>query len=488
MIKGRSKYFIVFILLLLVSVISVTYSYFNISVEENNVTNIDMTTGYIDVNLTESNININYFEPIYDSTLKTKAFKKEFSISNDSEFSGCVKLDLFITNISQELLDSTLKWKIIRDDAIEYNGSFENIIDSRINLDSLFLDANETRNYTLYIWLSYSSLVDQIDMLGKGLTAKVEVEAKTVNGNVNCNVKLPENSLYMKIINSETSYPDNVSSPFVTNENGIDFSKKSSDTNGKGLYYTETNTEASTRVYYYRGNVTNNNVIFDGNCFTILRTNENGSIKLMYAGMPSNNSCSPSLDSGFSILGYTSALNNINDLLYRKSIAITRNYTWYLDLSNLAIKKIVDTPYCNDMSNLTINGNYTYYGAANRVLNENNPIYKCTDEKDINSVKNEAITKPVALITIDEVIYAGGSYNENNLDYFLKRNRAYYTMSPWCENRTNYYIGLIGYNGEISSAAVSSSSSVFPVISIKGDSIVSNGNGSYSSPYIINLE
>ncbi len=45
-------------------------------------------------------------------------------------------------------------------------------------------------------------------------------------------------------------------------DTNIDFSQISSDTNGKGLYYTSTNTEDNKRTYYFRGDVQNNYVSF----------------------------------------------------------------------------------------------------------------------------------------------------------------------------------------------------------------------------------
>ena len=45
-------------------------------------------------------------------------------------------------------------------------------------------------------------------------------------------------------------------------DSSINFSQISSDTNGKGLYYTSTNTEGNKTTYYFRGNVTNNYVKF----------------------------------------------------------------------------------------------------------------------------------------------------------------------------------------------------------------------------------
>ncbi|MBR7042477.1 MAG: hypothetical protein IKI04_03140, partial [Bacilli bacterium] len=44
-------------------------------------------------------------------------------------------------------------------------------------------------------------------------------------------------------------------------------------------------------IYYYRGAVTDNNVLFGGFCWKIVRTTETGGIKLIYNGVPSNEEC-----------------------------------------------------------------------------------------------------------------------------------------------------------------------------------------------------
>ena len=42
----------------------------------------------------------------------------------------------------------------------------------------------------------------------------------------------------------------------------------------------------SNPIYYYRGNVTKNNVKFANFCWKIVRTTETGSIKFVYNGVP----------------------------------------------------------------------------------------------------------------------------------------------------------------------------------------------------------
>ena len=68
--------------------------------------------------------------------------------------------------------------------------------------------------------------------------------------------------------------------------------------NGNGLYYisedslTDENDDGKTsRIYFYRGSVENNHLIYANKCFRILRTNEDGSIRMVYDGEATDNKC-----------------------------------------------------------------------------------------------------------------------------------------------------------------------------------------------------
>ena len=98
-----------------------------------------------------------------------------------------------------------------------------------------------------------------------------------------------KNTLRCKILSDNETYDDSVKSKYVTSNSGINFKEISSDTNGKGLYYTtdsnatdENNDGLSNRIYYYRGDINNNYVVLGNKCYKILRTTENGNVKLMY--------------------------------------------------------------------------------------------------------------------------------------------------------------------------------------------------------------
>ena len=69
-------------------------------------------------------------------------------------------------------------------------------------------------------------------------------------------------------------------------DSSINFGAISSSSNGRGLYVMNSTTEDDYPIYYYRGNVNNNNAKFAGFCWKIVRTTETGGTKLIYNGLP----------------------------------------------------------------------------------------------------------------------------------------------------------------------------------------------------------
>ena len=137
-------------------------------------------------------------------------------------------------------------------------------------------------------------------------------------------------NLYEMMANN--SVPDNVSSEFVTNSTGINFGSPSSDTNGKGIYRAVKLEGDNTPIYYYRGNIDNNNLIFANFCWKIVRTTETKGIKLLYNGVPNEEGdCVTSS----SIIG--------NSVFNSKKDSIAYNgymYGYVYDSSNLQTKRM----------------------------------------------------------------------------------------------------------------------------------------------------
>ena len=68
---------------------------------------------------------------------------------------------------------------------------------------------------------------------------------------------------------SKTKLYDTIVAQSKGPDSSINYGAISSESNGEGVYST-TNTDSDNAVYFYRGNVTNNNVIFAGYCWQII--------------------------------------------------------------------------------------------------------------------------------------------------------------------------------------------------------------------------
>ncbi len=359
--------------------------------------------------------------------------------------------------------------------------------------------------------------------------------------------------------------------------------------NGKGLYYIdggtgtdvvtdENNDGVGSRIYFYRGNVANNNVMIKkvssdttNYCFKIIRTNEDGSIRMIYTGKSSNNRCPGTLDiesTAFSkdyndppqandnafvgymngkaetlLLGSASSIFNErieaehsdwkhsryldthnyyehdNDVIVvgenelPKYFYLYDNHIEYND-NESAAKKIVDKWFKNNISTISTIVADTIYcadrsvadpvttGYANiqtdyvkRKIAANNYSFKCEQKEDrlsltiYNGGTSNAINAlyySVGLPTVADVIYAGGSYDNNNTDYYLNLGNDYWTMSPYEYNGVAKEL-YVSSSGALKSASVLSSKKVYPVISLKPDVIVTDGKGTTDNPYIITV-
>ena len=123
--------------------------------------------------------------------------------------------------------------------------------------DKLAKSATTTFNVTI----SYDeSVTTQPDITDNTLTVDINYVQDLGQTVTNEDLIIHGPKLVTKILKDNTAQAD-------TN---IDFSQISSDTNGKGLYYTSTNTEDNKVTYYFRGAVENNYVKFgeinEGTC------------------------------------------------------------------------------------------------------------------------------------------------------------------------------------------------------------------------------
>jgi len=302
-------------------------------------------------------------------------------------------------------------------------------------------------------------------------------------------------------------------------DTGIDFNAISSDTNGKGLYYTSTNTENNLRTYYFRGDVKNNYVKFgkdiDGNdlYWRIVRINEDGSIRLIYQGTSAtgngqigtsafNESYNDNAYVGYMYGAPEQSGDNAYTLTHdntNNSIIKTFIDNWYSTKTNLSTylsTHLADSGFCNDRSlssGTGIGKSETNYGAYNRLSTNKTPHFACPNASNdlfttSSSTKgNKALTNPIGLITADEVVYAGGKYDTDNSSYYLHAGKAYWTMSPYRFGGIYANMWTLYSNTKLKNEHVrlGDYAGVRPVINLKSSVEIISGDGTSNNPYVI---
>ncbi len=175
---------------------------------------------------------------------------------------------------------------------------------------------------------------------------------------------------------------------------------------------------------------------------------------------------------------------------------------WYT--SNLEAKgytKYISTTavYCNDRT-YTVSGSSTFFGAYTRLISNKTPTYDCATTEDKftvdTSTGNGKLKYPIALMTADEVSFAGGLdgnnapiwYYSNSLLESSTGNTYWCLLSP-CSWRGSYafVFGVRGSSnpGRLDGNNVNGTYGVRPAVSLKSCIKYSTGNGSASDPYTI---
>ena len=280
----------------------------------------------------------------------------------------------------------------------------------------------------------------------------------------------------------------------------------------------------------------------------IIRTNADGSIRLLYAGNDVNGN---EAHLGVSSYGKTyysdielteETFLEIYDPLnagykYGTSGSLESNRT---NENNSEIKKYIDTwyennlttytnylsndaIYCNDRELATVDGNayslttdFDYNGIVRLNVDKPTPTYDCTNTKDAFSVNNtEAKLKyPIALISSDETVYASGnlgnylrySFIYNNASNTpIVRNTTWWTMTPagfttgnedsmpgpfmflvFIPKIENFYYTYTAQKYD-SYSPFMAQAVVRPVTSLKSCVTWKSGDGSAESPYEIEM-
>ena len=524
-IKNKKKIIIVVIVLAIsligFSLLNSTYSLFY---HEDVASNSDnYSTGLLSITATGKgdSISLTNTLPMSDTEgASTTAYT--FTIKNIGNLDYKFKVKLLSTGDSSTTIDSQyIKVKVDNDSVTTLSSLSNSIIKNNITLS-----AGQSIDISIRVWLSSNTPNTQI---GKTFNSKIVTDGQAVY--TSSNNQIPAADTLNKL--------NKLNNTIVLASGTPDFTKVSGNNSGKGdgtkgIYAAEDDLGTS---YYFRGAVDNNYVKFANFYWRIIRINGDGSIRMIYAGTSAHANGESETDSYISKTAYNSSSNDNTYVGYMTgSTGATTYANTHSNTNNSTIKGVIDTwyktniedkgyssyvadaIYCNDRSiandsatntiltkvnsswtntGLGYGTNVTAYGGFKRNWVDRTPSLKCPNNNDkftkSSTLGNGKLTYPVALITSDEIAYAGGSaYNYNtssyiaNTEFYLHTPSYYYrTLTPWAfaggdSNVDSLYIsGILGY------ASVNrTDGAARPAVSLSSDAIT-GGSGTMSNPFTV---
>ncbi|MCI6349693.1 MAG: hypothetical protein MR779_02170 [Tenericutes bacterium] len=540
-----------------------SYAYFKTKII-NNTNPFSVKVGKVDLLVDTNQITIENAAPILDVEKNEKAVTKTFTIkrTSDSNLDICYNLYLVIDQITDNIKNSKyLKYELTdkkSGEVISKNLSTATYSEgkSTILLKNQYLSDSDTTGveYELKVWLSYDEVEDQTSLLGGSLTAHLYVSG--MQGTA-CPASVETVKLASRLLanNPTISTRTDFSTRFTTNtantlykatENGTDvyyfagqdtestpinnwvkFGKYKSDL----IKYRGFNARTTTKNFmeYSTMEECTSAPVYNKNCaaykyasagddmyWRIIRTNSDGSIRLLYHGTSTTATDAYIGKSTFNTtknspkyVGYMygdtdttpeEARTNANDSTIKTYID-----NWYANNMTSYTKYLSTTAvYCNDRE-LASGASYSatgsfYYAAFTRLKTNKTPTYDCTNNNDKFTVDastgNGKLTYPIALMTADEIAYAGG-VNDTNAPMWYYTNSSLESSTGtqfWWSLSPFYWNGVYAFSwdvygsdspGALSYSNVLDSRGVRPVVSLKTCTLWTSGNGAPETPYEI---
>ena len=475
---------------LLVVVLSVSLAYFTTQIIGKGKT-VDVSSANLQIVFTDSDgaLTETDIEPGWSAT-------KTFTIKNDTKTE--YKYNIVIKDLLNTFVtEGYLQYKITSTNNGYNMTEFKDIPKSSIATDtilaySVVIPNGVTQSYTIEFKYANDESVDQSVDMNKKLSGTLFITEGTED---------PNKTLYNQLLVDKS-----------TKLTRTDFSKVLTTDNTNTLY---TSTEDSKTVYYFAGNATDNWVKFGKNesnqdlYWRIIRTNSDGSVRLLYHGTSTTATDTYIGTSGFHgyigdiaylsyMYGSLGSISNARTNQTNSSRIKTTIDNWYKDNLNTNYGKYLSTTavYCNDRST----SDNTDFGAYTRLITNKTPTYDCATTEDKftvdTSTGNGKLTYPIALMTADEVSFAGGLWYTNapTWYYYNSANGSstnstfWWLLSPYRWNGTfasMFDVGGSGANGYLNDNSLNNTFGVRPAISLKSCTLYSTGNGSASDPYTI---
>lgn len=500
------------IILVLVALFTTTYSLFYKEDVAANPSNY--STGILQIEATSlsDTISLDSALPMTDEEgIETTPYV--FSIKNTGNVD--YKFDVKLLSTSSNTINSQyIKLNIDNGNPVVLSSLTNSIIKSNV-----VVKAKESINITLRVWLSKDTPNTEI---GKTFNSQIVIDGQSIYTSTNNDPALDTLTNLGLSVDTEHT-PD-----FTTcsGNSGIK-KKKGAETlatglgdNTNGIYKSEDDLGNS---YYFRGNVTNNYVYFAKNWWQIIRINGDGTIRMIYTSNPNDSNANQYIsksrfnnnDNDNAYVGYMygtagSSTYNATHTNTNSSTIKTVIDSWYQNNLSSYSKYIADAIYCNDrevvqvnnVGGMTLTGNgagtnESAYAGFNRTYVDHAPTLKCKNKNDrfttSSTLGNGALTNPIALITHDEVVMAGGTgidfatmtfiTNDNYYLYPVNENYWYWTMTPFAYSDGDAGAVLIG--DFVNSYSVYVNFAVRPVVSLKSDAI-SGGVGTVNNPFYVN--
>ena len=535
----KKKEILVIVGSLLVVVLSVTLAYFTTEIFG---TGKDISLDSANLKITFAsgggNISSTNIEPGWSSGASTFTVKNE---SKDTYKYNIIIKDLVNTFVTKGFL----VYKITSTDGGYNMSDFVDVPKSTTATDTILaysVEIAKGATHTYTVEFKYlTSEEDQSDDMGRILSGTLYIEKGTLPPTLaeklmEDNPTIQTRSSFSAVFtttNTGTLYKATESIASSTpkdvyyfagdaKNNWVKFGKYQSDNVVYRGYYSTTSTsykeystmDACTSASSYNNNCTEHVYWNKGNdiYWRIIRTNHDGSVRLLYSGTSHNTT-----EGHIGTSAFNSSYNDsmYAGYMYGTNGSLASNRT---NENNSTIKGVIDTWYSNNLSSYTkyisteavycndrkapsynANSSFDYYVYTR--LSAGNPTYDCEDSKDaFSGSNNEAkLTYPIGLMTADEITYAGG-YKLKNLTspyawYYLnsaggsKTGRTYWwLLSPmgwYGVDARSWYVRGSDNPGSLFAGRVGYSFGVRPAISIKSDVLWSSGDGSPENPYEI---
>ena len=496
----QKKQLTLVIVSMLVVVLSVSLAYFTTQIigkgkkVEVSSTNLQIVFTDTDGSISGSNI-----EPGWSDT---KTFTVENNSKSEYKYNIVIK-DLVNTFVTE----GYLQYKITSTNGGYNMTDYKDVPKSSTAKDAILaysvsIPVGVTQTYTIEFRYLNDEEVDQGDDMGKVLKGTLFITEGTEEPTLLSQI-LADNPTRSTRSNDNNGTND-FATPLTTTTTGTLFTSTEIIT---GI------TDSPKEVYYYAGNTTNNWVKFANLYWRIIRTNHDGSIRLLYVGTSHDTTSGNIGESAYNTsynspkyagykYGEDTSLDTIRNNTTDSTIK-TFIDTWYQNnLTNYTKYLSTSAVYCNDRS-LASGAAYSTssdfdYSSYERLYTNKAPTYNCTDIRDAFSVDNTSakLDYPISLMTADEITLAGGTswYASMSTPYawFIINSAGsqvstyWWSLSPiawysggadvWSWDSDSFYLNGVG---------VDNTSAVRPAISLKSCIKYSTGNGTAEHPYEI---